>query len=313
MQKNNQSPFQPASPQQMPMPLETGTPVMPSVPQVPAPIVYANKMADGGLMQEGGAVDEVSGNEVPVGSLKEEVRDDIPAKLSEGEFVFPADVVRFIGLERLMQLRQAAKEGLAKMEAMGQMGNSDEATMEDTGEFETEIDDIMKEVEMESEEPEEEEEQEMQVGGMPAPAAASPMQQQMQQALPTKDQKLKPQEIIRRDLARDGLTAEEQKVMRHLVAAVRLKKAVMVQANNTVFIGIRGRGGVFKVHLYSQDSPNVLVSSVKQGLDYLKKAGIKEIQSTTSNYGIISLLEKIGYAPKVEKVGNKFSLTLEIK
>lgn len=316
MQKNNPSPFQPASPQQIAMPFETGTPVMPSVPQVPAPIVYANRMAEGGLMQEGGAVDEISGNEVPVGSLKEEVRDDIPAKLSEGEFVFPADVVRFIGLERLMQLRQAAKEGLAKMEAMGQMGNADEATMEDTGEFETEIDDIMKEVEMESEEPEEEEneeEQEMQAGGMPTPSTAPPMQQQMQQALPTKDQKLKPQEIIRRDLARDGLTAEEQKVMRHLVAAVRLKKAVMVQANNTVFIGIRGKGGVFKVHLYSQDSPNVLVTSIEQGLDYLKKAGIKQIQSTTSNYGIISLLEKIGYAPKVEKVGNKFSLTLEIK
>lgn len=108
-------------------------------------------LEEGGMLQEGGTVDEVSGNEVPVGSLKEEVRDDIPAQLSEGEFVFPADVVRFIGLERLMKLRQEAKDGLAKMEAMGQMGNADEATEEDTGEFETEIDDIMAEVEMESE------------------------------------------------------------------------------------------------------------------------------------------------------------------
>jgi len=109
-------------------------------------------LAEGGMMQEGGTVDPVSGNEVPVGSLQEEVRDDIPAQLSEGEFVFPADVVRYIGLEKLMQLRQAAKEGLAKMEAMGQMGNSEEATMEDTGEFESEIDDILKEVESEEEE-----------------------------------------------------------------------------------------------------------------------------------------------------------------
>jgi Arc/MetJ-type ribon-helix-helix transcriptional regulator len=109
-------------------------------------------LADGGMLQEGGTVDPVSGNEVPTGSLKEEVRDDIPAQLSEGEFVFPADVVRYIGLEKLMQLRQAAKEGLAKMEAMGQMGNSEEATMEDTGEFESEIDDILKEVESEEEE-----------------------------------------------------------------------------------------------------------------------------------------------------------------
>lgn len=109
-------------------------------------------LAEGGMLQEGGTVDPVSGNEVPVGSLQEEVRDDIPAQLSEGEFVFPADVVRFIGLEKLMQLRQAAKEGLAKMEAMGQMSNSEEATMDDNAEFESEIDDILKEVEGEGEE-----------------------------------------------------------------------------------------------------------------------------------------------------------------
>ena len=86
---------------------------------------------DGGLMQEGGSVDPESGNEVPVGSTQEEVRDDIPAQLSEGEFVFPADVVRYIGLENLMRMRQEAKMGLAQMEAMGQMGNSEEATMPD--------------------------------------------------------------------------------------------------------------------------------------------------------------------------------------
>lgn len=86
---------------------------------------------EGGLMDEGGMVDEESGNEVPPGSLREEVRDDIPAQLSEGEFVFPADVVRYIGLENLMRMRQEAKQGLTEMEAMGQMGNGDEAVMPD--------------------------------------------------------------------------------------------------------------------------------------------------------------------------------------
>jgi len=86
---------------------------------------------EGGLMDEGGTVDPVSGNEVPPGSTQEEVRDDIPAQLSEGEFVFPADVVRYFGLEKLMQMRQEAKMGLKRMEEMGQMGNSEEATMPD--------------------------------------------------------------------------------------------------------------------------------------------------------------------------------------
>ena len=86
---------------------------------------------EGGLLDEGGEVDEKSGNDVPIGGTKEGVRDDIPAMLSEGEFVFPEDVTRYHGLEKLMTLRQEAKMGLKKMEAMGQMGNSEEATIPD--------------------------------------------------------------------------------------------------------------------------------------------------------------------------------------
>lgn len=86
---------------------------------------------DGGLSDEGGTIDEASGNDVPVGSLKEEVRDDIPAQLSEGEFVLPADVVRYHGLDKIMRLRDEAKAGLSRMEDMGQMGNSEEAVLPD--------------------------------------------------------------------------------------------------------------------------------------------------------------------------------------
>ena len=86
---------------------------------------------DGGLRDQGGGKDPVSGNNVPIGSLEKEVRDDIPAMLSEGEFIFPADVVRYWGLDLLMQMRQEAKQGLKKMEDMGQMGNSEEATLPD--------------------------------------------------------------------------------------------------------------------------------------------------------------------------------------
>ena len=105
--------------------------------------------------QEGGTnVDPVSGNEVPMGSLPEEVRDDVDAKLSPGEFVIPADVVRFIGLERLMKMRDEAKKGLQRMSDIGQMGNAEDvgeesnSTYEDS-EFESEIDDILGEIEAE--------------------------------------------------------------------------------------------------------------------------------------------------------------------
>jgi len=87
--------------------------------------------ARGGLKDEGGMIDEESGNRVPIGGTREGVRDDIDANVSEGEFILSEDVTRYHGLEKLMNLRQEAKMGLKRMEAMGQMGNSDEATMPD--------------------------------------------------------------------------------------------------------------------------------------------------------------------------------------
>ena len=110
-----------------------------------------NKLfAEGGMMDDSG--ESVNGVEVPPGSLREEVADDIPAQLSEGEFVVPADVVRYIGLEKLMAMRDKAKQGLQRMNEMGQMGNAEEVanpdqTFSEQGDedFEAEIDDIMAE------------------------------------------------------------------------------------------------------------------------------------------------------------------------
>jgi hypothetical protein len=73
----------------------------------------------GGSVEE---VDPVSGNEVPTGSLPEEVRDNIDARLSEGEYVVPADVVRFFGVKFFEDLRTQAKMGFSDMEANGRIG-----------------------------------------------------------------------------------------------------------------------------------------------------------------------------------------------
>lgn len=90
------------------------------------------------MFAEGGFVSEEDGmREAPVGALNEEVADDVEARLSEGEFVVPADVVRYIGLDKLMQMRQEAKAGLARMEQMGQMGNAEEAVISDNAPHQT--------------------------------------------------------------------------------------------------------------------------------------------------------------------------------
>lgn len=79
-------------------------------------------MAEGGLKDDGMDRDPVSGNEVPPGSMANEVRDDIDARLSEGEYVVPADVVRFFGVKFFEELRSQAKEGLTDMAENDRIG-----------------------------------------------------------------------------------------------------------------------------------------------------------------------------------------------
>lgn len=79
-------------------------------------------------------VDPVSGNPVPPGSNEENVRDDIPAVLSDGEYVVPADVVRYHGLKTFMDLRAEAKSGLMSMMDEGQIKSLQEED-EDEAEY----------------------------------------------------------------------------------------------------------------------------------------------------------------------------------
>ena len=80
--------------------------------------------------------DEESGNPIPPGSDAENVRDDIPAALSEGELVIPADVVRYHGLKTYEDMRIEAKMGLMSMKAEGQIVDIEE---EDDEEYDEEM------------------------------------------------------------------------------------------------------------------------------------------------------------------------------
>jgi hypothetical protein len=77
-------------------------------------------------------VDPVSGNEVPLGATAKEVRDDVPAMLSENEYVVPADVVRYFGVRFFEDLRNKAKDGMVELEQGGRIGGEPiEEDMED--------------------------------------------------------------------------------------------------------------------------------------------------------------------------------------
>jgi len=84
-------------------------------------------------LKEGGSVEEVDfvkekseKNDPPPGATPEEVADDIPAMLSEGEYVLPANVVKYIGLERIMDMHRGVLREIQQMEDLGMIQNVDE-------------------------------------------------------------------------------------------------------------------------------------------------------------------------------------------
>lgn len=63
--------------------------------------------------------------EVPIGALPEEVADKVDIKASEGEYILPADVVRYLGLDKIEKLVKQAKEGLVQMDQEGRVGGEE--------------------------------------------------------------------------------------------------------------------------------------------------------------------------------------------
>jgi len=85
-------------------------------------------------------IDPVSGNEIPLGATAENVRDDIPAQLSEGEYVVPADVVNYYGVKFFEDLRSGAKDGYQDMAATGRIGGE---PVDDQGAFPFDLDELI--------------------------------------------------------------------------------------------------------------------------------------------------------------------------
>lgn len=120
-------------------------------------------MAHGGMacgcddcMGEGLMTDPVSGNEIPPGSSAENVRDDLEVRISEGEYVLPADVVKWHGLSHIMQMEAEAKMGLMGMVADGliQYVDTEDAEEDQSGSEDTEDTEVQAEGSPEQEETE---------------------------------------------------------------------------------------------------------------------------------------------------------------
>ena len=93
-----------------------------------------------GGMEEGIAgYDEVSGNPIPVGSTANNVRDDIEAMISEGEYILPAHVVSWHGLKHIQEMQAEAEMGLMSMEMDGLIQHVEQSEMEEVEDEEIDV------------------------------------------------------------------------------------------------------------------------------------------------------------------------------
>lgn len=127
------------------------------------------------------------------------------------------------------------------------------------------------------------------------------------------DKQMSATEIIRKDLERGGFTKEEDKFLKGLALLIQQNKAVVVRHNNTVFVGIRKEPGVLEVHMYTLDTPNMLLGAMKVGIDTVKKAGVKKLVSETDNYKLIKMMQSMDLPVEVKKNGKMFAWSLELK
>ena len=73
-----------------------------------------------------GKDDEEEPADPPPLAKPKEVADDIPALLSEGEYVLPANVVRYLGVERIIDMHRRVLAEIQQMEDLGMIQNVDE-------------------------------------------------------------------------------------------------------------------------------------------------------------------------------------------
>jgi hypothetical protein len=124
-------------------PLPTPRPDRTDTPPLPTPrpdrteeafsavvdFVNTLKKAEGGSVEKEVEFVKEDDDDVPdppPGATPEEVADDIPAYLSTGEYVLPANVVRYIGLKNITGMHQRALSELQQMEDLDIIENVDE-------------------------------------------------------------------------------------------------------------------------------------------------------------------------------------------
>ena len=86
------------------------------------------EMSHGGIAGVCGMMSDPMPNLMPVGASENEVADDISIMISEGEYVLPANVVKWHGLKHIMDMQYEVEMGLMMMHDIGLIQEVDRET-----------------------------------------------------------------------------------------------------------------------------------------------------------------------------------------
>ena len=86
------------------------------------------EMSHGGIAGVCGMMSDPMPNLMPVGASENEVADDISIIISEGEYVLPANVLKWHGLKAIMDMQSETEMGLMMMHDIGLIQEVDRET-----------------------------------------------------------------------------------------------------------------------------------------------------------------------------------------
>jgi len=124
---------------------------------------------------------------------------------------------------------------------------------------------------------------------------------------------MKPSEIIKKDMERNGMSADEQRFLDGLATVIKQKKATLLQHGNTVAVLFRVAPDTIEFHFYTTDKLPAMEKAMKLFYEKVKATGVKSLVSETENFHLVQAAKKLGIPIQATRVGDKYKIEIQVQ
>lgn len=103
---------------------------------------------------------------------------------------------------------------------------------------------------------------------------------------------MKASEIISADIQARGENPTE--VLNTISAAVKAKKAIVMQSGNTVLYLLIFAPGMAELHIFTKDRPVAVGKALQEFVDKIRSSGLEKVYATEAPPQIMALLKFLG-------------------